>query len=48
MRVLRKLDGTPLQDAEGEEICDGSLVVDDIFGEGIARGTVAMAAWQDH
>ena len=42
MATLRNQRGEPLLDGDGQEIKEGSVVVDDMFGEGIARGTVPL------
>ena len=36
MATLRNQRGEPLLDGDGQEIKEGSVVVDDMFGEGIA------------
>ena len=42
MATLRTQSGEPLHDAEGQELKEGSLVVDEMFGEGIVRGTIPL------
>ena len=40
MQALVNQDGRPLEDAEGTVLRKGATVRDDIFGNGIATGTV--------
>ena len=42
MEALEDHLGRPLKDAAGNPIKNGSTVIDSMFGEGIARGTVAL------
>ena len=42
MATLKNQRGQPLLGADGQEIKEGSVVVDDMFGEGIAQGTVPL------
>ena len=39
----RRHRGQPLTDADGQVLKVGSTVVDSMFGEGIARGTVSLS-----
>ena len=41
MATLMKPGGDPIKDSAGNEIKDGSLVADALFGQGFARGIVA-------
>ena len=43
MAALQNHRGEPLTDAEGQVIKVGSIVVDDMFGEGISRGTIPLS-----
>ena len=42
MAALQNHRGQPLTDADGQVLKVGSTVVDSMFGEGIARGTVPL------
>ena len=42
MTALLNQDGTKLTDVNGSEIMRGSTVRDEIFGEGIATGTIPL------
>ena len=43
MSVLRDpVHGRAMRDSEGKELKDGSVVIDDFFGEGIAKGVVPL------
>ena len=42
MATLKNARGEPLLDAAGGVIKKGNLVRDDLFGEGIAKGTVPL------
>ena len=42
MAALQNHRGQPLTDADGQMLKVGSTVVDSLFGEGIARGTVPL------
>ena len=42
MATLQNHRGQPLVDADGQEIKAGSIVVDAMFGQGIARGTIPL------
>eukprot|EP00966_Prymnesium_polylepis_P019137 440840-Prymnesium_polylepis.1 len=43
MPVLFARPGSPIHDAAGNELKTGQTVIDDMFGEGIVRGTVPLA-----
>ena len=43
MQVLRAPDGSPLHDANGQEIHVGSFVVDDLFGDGSTTSYMPLA-----
>ena len=42
MPTLQNHRGQPLVDADGQEIKAGSIVVDAMFDQGIARGTIPL------
>jgi hypothetical protein len=44
MPVLFARPGSPLHDAAGNELKTGQTVIDELFGEGIVRGTVPLAS----
>ena len=48
MAALQNHRGQPLTDADGQVLKVGSTVVDSMFGEGIARGTVSAGPHAPH
>ena len=42
MALLVNQRGEPLQDANGKQLKAGTTIVDDMFGDGIVRGTIPI------
>ena len=42
MALLLNQRGEPLQDANGKQLKAGATIVDDLFGDGIVRGTIPI------